>query len=153
VTKIEGSIGLIRHPKEVERLWLAVWDQQSAHFDFVFAERLENDSFRECLDREIAWTLPLRKGKDYLISSVARLHLDTAFSVAEQTNLMLYSIELFIVDLFGKMAAKSLANDPDMLWVSSEEVLGGQTNCGRKISPRLVSLIRKADVFPPKLES
>jgi hypothetical protein len=136
----------------MERLWLAVWDNRHCHFDFVIAERLENDSFRECLDREIAWKLPLRKGKDYLISSVARLHLDTAFSAAKQTSLMLYSIELFIVDLFGKMAAQSLANDPNLRWLSSNEVLSGKTNCGRNISPRLVSLITKADVFPPQTD-
>ena len=154
MVKFEGSIGLIRHPEEVERLWLAVWDDRNYHFDFVVAERLENDSFRECLDREIAWTLPLRSGKDYLISSVARLHLDAALSLdASQADLMLYSIELFVVDLYGKVAAKSLANDPNLRWVSSDEVLMGKTTCGRCIAPRLVAMIRKADVFPPQSEN
>lgn len=61
--KFVGAVALIRHPIELEKQWLAQWDPHYGHYDFATAARLENDAFRECLDREIAWSLPLRKAK------------------------------------------------------------------------------------------
>ena len=49
-----GSVALLRHPEQLEHLWLAHWDSRRQYFDFVTAERLDDESFRECLDREIA---------------------------------------------------------------------------------------------------
>ena len=64
-----GSVGMIRHPAQGERLWLVIWDAEQGHFDFVIAEKLENDSFREALQREVAWILPLDRKRDFIISS------------------------------------------------------------------------------------
>lgn len=151
-----ASIALFRHPEQPEKLWLAVWDSHADHFDFVTAERLERESWRECLDREIAWTLHLRRGKDYIISSMARLHLDLAASPGstESSSLSItpeqprYSaVEFYAVDLYGKSGEATLANNERLQWLSSEEVLSGRTANGRLVSPSLVSLLKQADVI------
>lgn len=148
--KFVGAIGLIRHPIDVERRWLALWDENRSWFDFAVAQRLTGESYRESLDREIAWRFPLRRGKDYLISSVARIHLDTALLIDEQANPTLFSVEMFVVDLFGKRAAPQIEDDANTLWLTCNELLAGKTDCGRQISPQLVLLLGKADVFPPQ---
>jgi hypothetical protein len=147
--KFVGAVALIRHPIELEKQWLAHWDPRYGHYDFVIAARLENDSFRECLDREIAWSLPLRKGKDYLISSVARLHLDATLLISGHSAPMPVTTEFFVVDLYGKSASARVADDPNTRWVTSSEVLDTTTKCGHSISPQLSTMIRIADVFPP----
>ena len=142
-----GSIALVRHPNQMEKLWLAIWDPRYQHFDFVAAEKLENDSFRECLDRQVAWVLPLRRGKDYLISAVARLHLEALLLVDLRPTAFL--VELFIVDLYGKESLPTVSKDRSIRWLSTREVLAGATEDGQPVSPQLVMILTKADVFQP----
>ena len=78
-----GSIALVRHPEQLENLWLAHWNASRKHYDFVTAERLDDESFRECLDREVAWILDIRRDKDYIVSSQARLHHDLPIQVSD----------------------------------------------------------------------
>ncbi len=132
--KFVGAVALIRHPVEVERRWLAIWDENRSHFDFAITQRLDDESYRESLDREIAWCFPLRRGKDYLISSVARIHLDTALMLGQLTSPTLFSVGMFVVDLFGKRAAQRIEDDSTTLWLSSNELLTGKTNCNRQFA-------------------
>ena len=68
---LHGSLALIRHPKAREWEWLLRWSDERGQFETLTAARLESESFREALDREIAWQLDLRRSKDYIISSMA----------------------------------------------------------------------------------
>jgi len=149
-----ASIALFRHPDQPEKLWLAVWDSHANHFDFVTAERLESESWRECLDREIAWTLNLRRGKDYIISSMARLHLELPQSASVLSReepggqeLKYSAVEFYVVDLYGQAGITTLANNKQLHWLSSEEVLSGRAHDGRPVSRSLVRLLTKADVI------
>lgn len=140
-----GAIALLRHPEQLEALWLTHWDATLKHYDFVTAERLEGESFRECLDREVAWILDIRRGKDYVISSQARLHLElpTESSEDEPTGV----VEFYIIDLFGKSGRASIERNKTLRWLTSDEVLSGQTSDDKLVSPALVELLHKADVI------
>ena len=140
-----GSVALIRHPEQLENKWLAYWDEGRRRYDFVTAERLEDESFRESLDREVAWILDIRRGKDYLISSQARLHLDVP--VESELAETFFVVEFYIVDLYGKSGRASVELNKQLCWLSSDEVLSGQTSAGVPVNPLLVELLRKADVI------
>ncbi len=140
-----GSIALLRHPQQLENLWLAHWDARRQHFDFVTAERLDDESFRECLDREIAWVLDIRRGKDYIISSQARLHLD--IPVESDDVVTFYVGEFYIADLYGKAGRAMIEHNKELRWLTSDEVLSGQASDGAPVNPELVALLNKADVI------
>ena len=140
-----GSIALIRHPEHLENRWLAHWDGRRKHYDFVTAERLDDESFRECLDREIAWVLDIRRDKDYVISSQARLHLDIPVDL--ETEATFFVVEFYIADLYGKSGRASVELNKQLRWLSSDEVLSGQTSEGVPVNPSLVELLNKADVI------
>lgn len=140
-----GSIALLRHPEQLENCWLAHWDASRKHYDFVTAERLDDESFRECLDREVAWVLDIRRDKDYIISSQARLHLDLpieAFGVAT-----FCVVEFYIVDLYGKSGRASIELNKELRWLTSDEVLSGRTSERVPVNSTLVELLNKADVI------
>ena len=118
-----GSVALIRHPEQLESLWLAYWNPARQHLDFVTAERLDGDSFRECLDREIAWALDLRRGKDYLLSSMARLHLDLSDDTGDAQSLS--AVEFFVTDIYGKAGWASVELQEHLHWLTCVEVLDG----------------------------
>ncbi len=140
-----GSIALLRHPEYLENNWLAYWDARRKHYDFVTAERLDDESFRECLDREIAWVLDIRRGKDYIISSQARLHLD--IPVESEDDDTFFVVEFYIADLYGKSGRASVELNKQLRWLSSDEVLSGRTSDGQLVNSSLVELLDKADVI------
>lgn len=140
-----GSIALLRHPEHLEDQWLTYWDVGRKYYDFVTAERLDDESFRECLDREIAWVLDIRRGKDYIISSQARLHLD--IPIESETDDTFFVVEFYIADLFGKSGRASVELNKQLRWLNSDEVLSGQTSDGVPVNPSLVELLNKADVI------
>lgn len=145
MTQFTGSIALLRHPEQLENLWLAHWPIGRSHFDFVTAERVEGESSRESLDREIAWILDLRRGKDYIISSMARLNLDVP---AEDTDDGPHGVvEFYVVDLYGKSGKASVELNKQLRWLTGEEVLSGATTDGKSVNPALVELLTRADVI------
>ena len=140
-----GSIALLRHPDQLENLWLAHWDEGRKHYDFVTAEQLDDESFRECLDREVAWVLDIRRKKDYIISSQARLHPDLPVEVSDVETFCV--VEFYIVDLYGKSGRASVELNRELRWLTSDEVLSRQTSEGVPVIPSLVELLKKADVI------
>lgn len=145
MNQFAGSIALIRHPEYLEDQWLAYWEEGRKRYDFVTAERLDNESFRDCLDREVAWVLDIRRGKDYIISSQARLHLD--LPIDSEIAGAFFVTEFYIVDLYGKSGFASVELNKQLRWLTSEEVLSGRTVDGGLLNPALVALLNKADVI------
>lgn len=143
----QASIALIRHHDEPEQHWLAFWNVSAKQFSFVVAERLENESWRECLDRELAWELDLRRGKDYLISSMARLHYEEAVVEPGSDEPSKLEIEFYVVDPYGQTGREAFRELPDSRWLSNEELRSGSCKSGEAIDPWLVDLLRKADLF------
>ena len=112
------------------------------------AERLENESWRECLDRELAWVLDLRRGKDYLISNMARLHYEEAVVEPGSDEPSRLEIEFYVVDPYGRAGREVFKRLPDSRWLSNDELRSGSCISGEAIDPWLVDLLRKADLLP-----
>lgn len=142
------SVALIRHPEGKERKWLVKWVSASGWWTFVTAERIGNESWRECLDRELAWVFPLRRGKDYLISSMARLHLEEIVCDSQTGEDLHVAFEFFVVDPYGRDARKTFDTLEGTRWVTTAELLGGNASDGTAIDPQLTELLLKADILP-----
>gem|GEM_PF-1342302 len=147
VPLLQASIAMIRHNEQPEMQWLAYWHDQQQHFCFVTAERLENESWRECLDRELAWQLNVRRGQDYLISSMARMHMEeTVFDAATKSDIET-TVELYVVDPYGRRGRAAFAAAKDVRWLNNHELRNGRTDDGRAIDAWLVNLLKRADVL------
>lgn len=142
-----GSIALIRRIQNEQAEWLAVWHDQRQQFEFIRSEILEGDSFRECLDREIAWELQLDRGRDYVISSVARLHAE--IPVDEAGDDECHVVEFFVTELYGSHSREAVNATPRAVWLTTAEVLAGQSMDGRPVDPLLVDWLKHADVIAP----
>ncbi len=140
-----GSIALLRHPEKLENLWLAYWNAGRGFFDFVAAEPIEGESFRESLDREVGWILDLRRGKDYIVSSMARLNLELPAEDSETDADGV--VQFYVVDLYGKAGRASVELNNQLRWLNGDDVLSGKTAEGEPVNPLLVKLLTKADVI------
>ena len=139
-----GSVCLLRHSEELESQWLTIWNEPRRQFDFIVAERLRGDSFRECIDRETGWVLNLRRGKDYIVSSQARMHLEIPDESGNLTNVL----EFFVTDLYSKEARSAVHDNSSVHWLTGAEICGGESSEGLPVNALHVEWLLQADVIP-----
>ena len=145
-----GAIAMIRRDRSDGRdEWLAIWNAGRACYQFVEAHRLEDESFRQSLIREIAWTTGLRTGKDYLVAGGPRAHLQFAESRDCHSDPDWFIVEFFLVELMGRRHREILDGRDDVLWVTSDELQSGHAPDKRPFCPRLLSLLKQADILMP----
>lgn len=143
-----GSIALVRRWFGEEERWLARWDDRTHLLDFVRAERLEGESYRESIDREVAWALRLERNRDYIVSSTPRLHFQAPLDVPGQCEPVFYVVQFFVVDLYGRHAARALDADVLNRWCRPMELKAGHTVDGRPIAPGLQTLLARTELIP-----
>ena len=118
-----ASIALIRREANGQTQWLAQWNKAWKSFSFVGGHKRDDESFRECVVREIEEELGLREGQDVLVASAPLEHLeytDVSRRTGEQTE---YVIELFDVALIGDGAAPAIEANSANRWLSEMEIL------------------------------
>ena len=73
--ELEIGVALIR--KVDQRIqWLGKKNPTQQQIDFVIADRLEKESWREAIMREVAWELDLDGKRDMVVSNMAQLNLE-----------------------------------------------------------------------------
>ncbi|WP_145368993.1 hypothetical protein [Maioricimonas rarisocia] len=143
-----GSIALIRRWFGEKERWLARWDERAQVLDFVHAERLEGESYRESIDREVAWTLDLQRKRDYIVSSAPRLHFQAPLEIPGQCTPVFFVVQFFVVDLYGQQAARTIDADDRNQWCRPAELKAGQSADGRAIAPGLHALLARTEAIP-----
>lgn len=130
-----AAIALIRREAGSQTLWLAQWNESWKSFSFVGGHKHNDESFRECLIREIAEELGLHEGQEVLVASAPLEHLeytDVSRRAGEQTE---YVIELFDVALTGSGALRAIDANPANRWLSEPEIMAEACLDSRPISP------------------
>ncbi|MCR9199457.1 MAG: hypothetical protein NXI04_12490 [Planctomycetaceae bacterium] len=145
---IHKSIALIRHPDRPEQEWLGVFDERRQCYAFVTAERLNQESWRECLDRELSWALDLRRGKDYLISHMARLHFDESCFDPHSGDEVETALEFYVVDPYGRRGRAAFEQLDGVRWLTNEELRQAVTSDRVDIDPWLADILRRTDLIP-----
>ena len=148
-----GAIALVRRDREQGGdEWLALWNPGRGCYHFIEAHRLKEESYRESLLREIAWTTGLRTGKDFLVSGGPRAHLQFAETENCSADPVWFIVEFFLVELMGKahrnLLGDSRADDHlELAWVTTDHIKTGRAGDGRPLCPRLLSLLKQADIL------
>lgn len=120
------AVGLLRRWYGDEPRWLVRWDERLQAGRFIEAERLEEESLRESLDRELGWVLRLGRKQDYIVSSVPRLHFQRDYDVCGAESRLQVVVEFYVVELYGEGAAEQLSKDGLNQWWSAGEIVAGQ---------------------------
>jgi hypothetical protein len=148
IKKFVGAIALVRRDREDGGdEWLALWNAARDCYQFVEAHRVEDETYRQSLLREIAWTTGLRTGKDFLVSGAPRAHLQFAETESCSAEPVWYIVEFFLVELMGRNHRSLLDENSDLTWVTAGELRAGRAGDGRPLCPRLLSLLKQADIL------
>ncbi|MGO9465409.1 MAG: tetratricopeptide repeat protein [Isosphaeraceae bacterium] len=136
----EAAVALIRRIQDGQTLWLAQWNPKWRRFHFVSGHRRPDETFRQCLVREVAEELELGEGADYQVSPAPPMHLEfTDFSESTQTETC-YIMELFGVEL-GSAAYPKVDRNAENRWLSEAEIEAGQTHDGRPVSATMKRML------------
>ena len=128
--------------------WLAVWNPAKGVLTLPEAEKLEDESFRDSLVREVAWATGLDAGKDYLVSHAPRAHVQFAEECEGPGQGDVTVMEFYVCELFRRGRAK-LAETDGVTWLTAGDLEAGEAG-GRPVASRQLALMKRADLLPPR---
>lgn len=140
------SVALIPEDSESNSRWLCLWDNNRSCFDCVTAERGDNESFRDCIHREVLESLDLTK-RDVLVSNMAQLNLEFVHTLPESTSDTHVAVSFYLVHLYSETARQAVKEMVEGRWLTGKELLHGETTDGWAVSPTLSYLLRRAAVI------
>lgn len=143
------TIGLVQKMEMGQLLLLLQWNQRLRQWKFVAGQRIERESFREAISREVAWQLDLDRSRDFVVASVPQLSVETLEAVPGEDRDVLMFVEFYCIHLYGKSAVEKVEQDPNLKWFSCSEVCQGFTDDGITIDPAIVAWLNKWQVVQP----
>lgn len=145
--QLQIAIGLIRRINdEGHRSWLGVWDERGKYFDFVSAERIGKETFRETITREIAWVLDVDRSS-FLVSNMAQLNLEFEAIWPDTQEMQPLAVSFYNIDLYRRRVREELENREGLIWLTAKEIYAGQTLGGSPINAKLCYLINHSKVI------
>jgi hypothetical protein len=146
--KYARGLALIPQGNGARSTWFCHWDQENTRFDFVTSERVGDESFRDCIDREIVMKLGLRTN-DFLVANMAQLNLEFAAVLPgyEESNHVM--VAFFLVQLYSRASRQKLKSFPGGRWLTGHELLEGKTTDGEAVNPVLTYLLKRSEVIRP----
>lgn len=141
------AVALIRNSTSPQASWLARQDVATGELKFVIGERLESESFRETVAREVAWEFELDRTRDFLVSNMAQMNLEFIDQLPGKFSESHVKVAFYNVEIYRRNIREQLEGDPLNFWVNSEEICDGVTRCGRRFMPIVPYLINRSEVI------
>ena len=128
----EGGIALIERTVGGKREWLAQWNDRWQAFFFIGGHREGNETFRECVIREIEEELELTPSECPVAATVAS-HLEYRAISQSAEELTQYIMELFCATPSADGLRKIAAN-PMNKWLDEDEIRKLEATDARPVS-------------------
>jgi hypothetical protein len=141
------SLALVPPDHSDRSRWLCLWSADRTCFDFVSGEPREGESFRQCIQRQVAHELDLEQ-KDFLVANMAQLNLEFAAVLPGDTEPRHVGVAFYIVNLYRESARDTVESLPGTRWLGNDELLAGKTADGSPVSRVLTYLLKRSDVIP-----
>lgn len=142
-----ASLALIQRESAGQTLTLVQWNANWKRFSLVGGHKHDDETFRECLIRELAEELGLRGDTDLAVSEQPIIQTEyTCWSESARQDTS-YEIELFDVAILTQSARQQVDGNPLNCWVSHTEILAGYCGAGRPIDGSAERLMRLAGVL------
>ncbi len=144
---LELSVALVRRNDHEATRWLAQINPANDQLNFIMAERLIDESFRETAIREVAWRLELDRHRDFLVSNMAQLNLEFVVCLPGQSEETQLTVSFYNVEIYREAVLSQLDANPKNRWVSSQEICRGCADDGKPFDALLCFLNGRSNVI------
>jgi 8-oxo-dGTP pyrophosphatase MutT (NUDIX family) len=129
-----AAAALIHRLENGQSQWLVQWNSLWQRFYFVSGHKEPEETFRQCMERELTEELQFRQGIHFNVATEPICHLDydTWSRSAEMETR--YTIELFQVELIGSEALAIVEANPANRWINAQEMNAGKCCGGAPLS-------------------
>ena len=142
-----AAVALIRRQTAGRVLWLARWNTKWGAYNWVSGHKRPDETFRQCVIREVGEELGLRDGEDFAVAEHPAAHVEFSARSKRAGVQTAYTMELFDVELCGESAAGRVDVDPQTRWLTELEIRSKVCEDGRPVSETMGQLL--AEVVPP----
>jgi hypothetical protein len=143
------TIGLIQKVEMGQLFLLLQWSQQQQRWRFVSGQRIERESFRDTIIREVAWQLDLDRQRDFVVASVPQLSVESLEQIPGEDREVTMFVQFFCIHLYGRASVEKVEQDPNLKWFTCAEICQGFTHEGDTIEPAIVEWLNKWQVVQP----
>jgi 8-oxo-dGTP pyrophosphatase MutT (NUDIX family) len=141
-----AACALIRRHQDGETVWLTQWNQKWGCYHLVGGHKRPDESFRECLVREIGEELGLQEDDGSVsVAAEPAAHLEYTAWSASARQPTLYITELFHVQLSADAAHQKVDHNSLNRWITDSEIRLRRCVNGQSISEALVRLLSHLD--------
>lgn len=144
---IELGLALIRDRGEQGSRWLLQHKGCQNMLSLLCGSRLEGESFRETVTREVAWQLDLERQREFLVANMAQIDLEFEGVVPGQESLTRLHVAFYTVDLYRRVARERILARQELIWVPSAALCEASEFEGKLINPFHQSLIQRSKVI------
>ena len=145
--KVFRSVALIQKIEKDQSQFLLKFNSEKTKLDFVSGERLEKESFREAVTREISWQLELERDKDFLVSNMAQLSMEYTGILPGAYDEKQIAFAFYLVHLYGKSARSKIESTCYTKWITAAEICEGRTRSGISIAEIPVHWINRWSIL------
>jgi 8-oxo-dGTP pyrophosphatase MutT (NUDIX family) len=142
-----AAIALIRRETGGQALWLARWNSNWNAFSFVGGHKEEDETFRECLIREVTEELGLEPDADFVVAEKAHSHLEYIGWSDGARAQTAYTMELYPLELTGDFSHEKIDSDPENRWLEPAEIQAYRTKDGKAVSGTMALLLEMAGLL------
>jgi 8-oxo-dGTP pyrophosphatase MutT (NUDIX family) len=138
-----GAAALIRRQDEGQTLYLAQWNPRWQKYNFISGHKRPDETFRQCLEREVNEELHLHKDVDFVVAGEPLSHVEyTAWSEGAKAQTQ-YTTELFSLQLNGNAARRRVDENPANRWLTEDEIQSAKCADGAPVSETMRFLLSK----------
>jgi len=135
----EGGLAMIRRTVDGHTQWLAQWNEGWQALFLVGGHREGDESFRDCVVREVQEELDLKPDDFSVAADPAHRLTYQAFSQSASCQTT-YLHELFAVTI-KRTALSRVEHQPENVWLSEGEIRNLEAHDARQISVTMLSLL------------
>lgn len=143
-----GAIALIRREADRRTLWLARWNRAWNAFSLVGGHKRSEESFRECIIREVGEELGLVEERDFVVAQQPLSRLQYAAWSERAKEETEYTLELFDVKL-DNVALRKLDDCQGVRWLTREEIESKRCTDQTAISETVFFVLSKLGLVGP----
>ncbi len=145
--KTELAIALIRSTESGSLRWLVKHGNSGEKPSLIIADRLEKESFRETVAREISWELNLDRKRDFLVANMAQMNLEFIDRLPGYTEESHIVAAFYNVEIYRAKVLEQLQGDDSCFWIDSAAVCDGVTRQGQILNPIVPYLVNRSSVI------